>query len=161
MISLSWIIGNAVTILLLGGWFAAWRWGRRWRNERETASYSQGGRTERGILANVAFFGSFVAAVATLGIYVAATWPTFDMQYHSYKQVSGSVQAVSSRFLGDGKSTTQNFAVTIAGHDYRCDDTRCALVKVGDTLTLSCIREWQYAGTSGYDCNFVSDEPGG
>jgi hypothetical protein len=48
------------------------------------------------------------------------------------------------------------YAVRMTGSDqiYRCDDSRCSLLKPGDELSLWCIREWQQASTPGYDCNF-------
>jgi hypothetical protein len=104
---------------------------------------------------------ALVGLVATVVIYVATTWPTFDMEYHSFRPVAGTVAAVESRFLGGSDSTTQNYAVRFDGSDqiYRCDDTRCALLKPGDHLELSCIREWQYASTDGYACRFIASRP--
>jgi len=108
-------------------------------------------------------FGGFSIGllVVTLAVYFLATWPTFNMEYHSYHQVGGVVSDVQARFLaGESGGSTQNFAVQFEGSDqvYRCDDTRCALIKQGDYLALSCIRDWQWAAgsTDGYGCQFVS-----
>lgn len=47
--------------------------------------------------------------------------------------------------------------MTFKGDDqqYGCIDTRCAGIEVGDDLSLSCIRKWEWAATGGYDCRFV------
>lgn len=92
----------------------------------------------------------------TLGISAWGFYP-YDMQYHRYKHVEGTVDVAEARMLADGDGgTTQNFAVRFkeTGETYRCDDTRCSLLKPGDYLSLWCIREWQYASTSGWNCRF-------
>lgn len=101
-----------------------------------------------------------VLVVATVGVSAWAFFP-YRMEYHQFRHVQGTVQDVQSRFLGDGKSTSQNFAVRLNedGQTYRCDDSRCSLVKPGDHISLWCIREWQYASTSGYQCRFDSTAP--
>lgn len=117
----------------------------------------------RGVLLGWAY-GLIVAALVIAGIFTAMTWPPFNSEYHSYKQVSGVVTEVQGRLVGEDRSTNQVFAVRLAGSDqiYRCDDTRCALLKPGDTLTLWCMREWQQASTPGYVCNFgASTRPEG
>lgn len=81
----------------------------------------------------------------------------FDMAYHSYQPVSGTVSAVASRLVDTGSNSTETkYVVTFKGskQPYACLDTRCALIKPGDHLQLMCIRTWQYASVSGYDCNY-------
>lgn len=107
--------------------------------------------------------GFFIGlGAAALVIVVVATgafmWP-WSAEYHEWRPVSGTVTATASRLLGENKSTTQYYAMQIAGQDYRCDDTRCATVKVGDHLDMTCKREWQFTGTPGWDCNFVATTP--
>lgn len=95
-----------------------------------------------------------VLAVVLLCAFGAGLYP-YDMQYHRYKHVEGTVSSIEARMLADGKATTQQYAVRFDGGSiYRCDDSRCALVRPGDTLSLWCIREWQYASTSGWRCRF-------
>jgi hypothetical protein len=95
-----------------------------------------------------------VLAVIFLGSFGAGLYP-YDMQYHRYKHVEGTVSSIEARMLADGDGTTQNYAVRFETDDtYRCDDSRCSLVKPGDQLSLWCIREWQYASTSGWGCRF-------
>ncbi|WP_159540834.1 hypothetical protein [Aeromicrobium sp. 9AM] len=106
-----------------------------------------------------------IASWASLGIAIVVTiiaaWGfyPYSAEYHQWRTVSGDVTDVNSRILSTGKSSiNQRFVVEIDGQAYGCDDTRCASVKVGDVLTISCKREWQYAGVDGYGCNFVSNE---
>jgi hypothetical protein len=104
-------------------------------------------------------WGGLLVVVATFGFWVAGTFPPFQMKYHSYRPVAGTVQQIGTRFLGSGDSggTTQMFVLTVNGQDYRCDDTRCSLVKVGDVVSMQCIGTFELHGVSGYRCNFVSD----
>ncbi len=90
------------------------------------------------------------ALVVVLGFY------PYKAEYHQWRTTSGEVTAVKSRILGSGDGINQRFVVRIEGTGYRsCDDTRCADVEVGDMLTVTCKRAWQFTGTDGYDCNFV------
>lgn len=100
--------------------------------------------------------GSLVAAVLVAVIAAWGFYP-YHAEYHQWTVTSGTVTEVNSRLIGkDGGGSTQRFVVNIKGvGDRGCDDTRCATVKVGDVLTLTCKREWQFAGTDGYGCNFV------
>lgn len=76
----------------------------------------------------------------------------YSAEYHQWREDTGTVTSIDSRFT----SATQRVVVTLDDDRQRsCDDTRCAEVQVGDELTLSCKRHWQYTGTDGYDCNFV------
>jgi hypothetical protein len=112
-----------------------------------------------------AYLGASVISALTALVIVGATvwgmWP-FKAEYHQWTQKSGTVTDVSSRFLAADKSTEQKFVVHLDdGQEYGCNDTRCSLVKVGDFLTLSCKRTWQFSGTDGWDCNYVARRGGG
>lgn len=156
MISIGWLIGTIISaILILASAIVGLL---SWMTPRETVGRNNYSEPDNDLLWATRII-STVVLLATVGVYFGTTWPTFDMQYHTYKPVSGTVTAIGTRLLGSDKSTNQEFVVTINGQDYRCDDTRCALTKVGDTLSLRCIRDWQYAGTSGWDCNYVSETP--
>lgn len=101
-------------------------------------------------------------ALITIAIYVFATWPPFDMRYHTYRYIGGTISAISPRLLSDGKSTTESFAVQFGSDQtYRCDDTRCSLLKPGDALHLWCIRQFQWNATEGYQCNFADSRHSG
>jgi hypothetical protein len=99
-----------------------------------------------------------VAVFAGVTAVAAGCFFPYKAEYHQWRQTTGQVATVSSRFIGDGKSTTQRFVVAFTdGRQRACDDTRCSLIRRGDTLTLWCKRAWQWAATPGYDCNYGSD----
>lgn len=80
-------------------------------------------------------------------------------EYHQWRPVSGVVDTVDSRILPAGDSSMeQKFVVRFKGspQQYGVLDTRAAGVKPGDRLTVTCVRRWQWSGTHGFDCNFVS-----
>lgn len=114
-------------------------------------------------LEEVAAWGALATGVCVILVTALATgffmWP-WSAEYHVWTPVSGTVTATGTRLLGSSdNSTSQYYAEQINGQTYRCDDTRCSTVKVGDELSLTCKREWQYAGAPGWDCNFVSTAP--
>lgn len=108
--------------------------------------------------------GAIVGGVLTLVLSVvgiAVGMYPYSGQYHHWQEISGKVTSTNSRFLSVNKGTDQKFVVTFDGSDqqFGCSDTRCAGVQVGDELSLTCKRVWQWFGTPGYDCNFVSYKP--
>jgi hypothetical protein len=148
--SLGFIVGIIVASVLWLAFVGALWLAVRWRRTADRYDRS---------MANVCVVASVVAIVATVGITAAALYP-YDMQYHQWRSVSGTVAQVDVRMQSDGSATSQNYAVRLTdGQTYRCDDTRCSLLKPGDTVSLKCIREWQYASTSGWGCRFVSSVP--
>lgn len=110
------------------------------------------------------FFGWGLVGVAVIvAIFAGVGFYPYSAQYHQWTPTSGVVATTNSRFLGDGNGgTSQKFVVTFkgSGQQYGCNDTRCASVKPGDSLTITCIRSFQWFGTPGYDCNFVSMKAG-
>lgn len=104
-------------------------------------------------------FGSLFLFLAV--VTAAATWwgmYPWKAEYHHWTPKSGVVETVDSRLIGDGNGgMSDKFVVKFQGEDqqYGVLDTRAAGLKAGDTLTITCKREWQYVGTDGYDCNFV------
>lgn len=99
-------------------------------------------------------------AVVTLILGVAGYYP-FGGEYHQFRDVSGTVAKIDSRLIAkSGSGSDTKFVVRFDGSpmQFACDDTRCAQVAEGDALTLSCKRAWQYTGTDGYDCRFVSTD---
>lgn len=151
MLDLSYAIGMTVAILLLTA--AAITLVIAIRKVRGT-SPNDPGMTRMN--AGLAIFAAIFVAVPTLVITPIATWPTFGMQYHTWRPVSGTVASVHARLRADGKATTQSYAIRFTGDPtiYRCDDTRCALTKPGTRLRLQCKRDWQYASTPGWDCRY-------
>jgi hypothetical protein len=101
----------------------------------------------------------WVGLICTIGGTLWGMYP-YSAEYHQWQTTQGTVEKVGSRFLSsdtEGGGSTQRFAVTFTdGRQRSCDDTRCSQIEVGDILTLSCKRAWQFTGTPGYDCNYVS-----
>lgn len=103
-------------------------------------------------------------APALIAIVAAVTWwgmYPWKSEYHHWVPKSGTVARVDSRLVSDGdKSMQTKFVVMFSGDDqqYGVLDTRAAGVKTGDRMTVTCVRIWQFSGTDGYDCNFVSLE---
>jgi hypothetical protein len=107
----------------------------------------------------LAAIGAGVAAVVITG----ATWwgmYPWRAEYHEWRSVSGVVEFVDSRLLATGDndgSVEDKFVVIFEGNpqQYGVLDTRAASVRPGDTLTITCVRQYQRSGSHGYDCNFV------
>lgn len=79
-------------------------------------------------------------------------------EYHQWRAVTGTVASVDSRLTSTSQGGMEDkYVVTFEGNDqeYGVLDTRAAAVKPGDTLTITCVRRWQWSGSHGFDCNFV------
>lgn len=100
-----------------------------------------------------------IVAVFTLAVTAFSFYP-FSGEYHSWQKISGTVTSTNSRFLAARGGADQKFVVTFngSGQQFGCNDTRCSTVRKGDELTITCKRTFQWFGTPGYDCNFVSME---
>lgn len=105
---------------------------------------------ERGIAAGATAvaLGLVVAIASPIGMY------PYSSEYHQWRTVHGKVEQVSSRLIAADKSMSQRFVVVIGGRPFAVDDTRASLLKAGDTVTLKCKREWQYAAESGWACRW-------
>jgi hypothetical protein len=158
-------IGIPVTVLiiimlLVVGVFSA----HSWREEKE----SHGERTSRrSALVGPDLFwfftkwGSF-AAIPVVMITFAAIWWPFDAEYHTWRPVRGEVSSSEKRIYSASKDSgpSELFVVQyVNGEQYRCDDTRCASIKPGNVAELTCKKEWQFTGTDGRVCKFISLEP--
>lgn len=99
---------------------------------------------------------ALVAVLYAAGM-VWAFWP-FDAAYHQYREVDGTVTTIAQRLVsaGDQGGSNQKFVVTLRGssQQFSIDDTRAALLKPGDRVTLSCIRSYDYGSVAGYDCKW-------
>ena len=89
------------------------------------------------------------------GLFVWTNWP-LESQYHTYTPTTITVAQIGSRFLGsqDGGTNQRYVFLDTNGVPYAVDDTRASLVKVGETVTLMCVREWQQNGVPGFACNW-------
>lgn len=140
----TWLIWMIILSISAGlAWLVAIPAGIHWLRKGHSASTSR--RT---------FVSAAIIALVIGSIGTAVAFP-FSGQYHRYVPVSGKVTMISSRLLADNQGgTTQKFVFVIGGQPYGCNDTRCALVKHGQVVTLMCERTWQWSGTPGWDCNW-------
>lgn len=151
--SLGILIGVPIIALILIGLFCALMWFTYWSiRERDEDCYM--------MTAVVA-----VAMVIIVGIAAVAYFP-WKKEYHQWQHHGGEIERISSRLntsgSGDGRVVSQRFVVSFKGDpgQWSCDDTRCSLLSVGDTLDVSCKRHYQWSGTPGYDCNYVRSNLG-
>lgn len=80
-------------------------------------------------------------------------WP-YKGDYHRLQPVTGVVASVDSRFL----AASQYVIVTYReGATVRCDDSRCAAIRPGETLRLLCTKEFQYGAVNGWGCRWGSN----
>lgn len=111
-----------------------------------------------------AALGLWLLGVVALAATTVGTWwgmYPWKTEYHHWTPVAGVVDTVDSRLVSTGDKTMEDkFVVKFRGGDaqYGVLDTRAAGLKPGDKLTITCVRQYQWAGTHGYDCNFVSLE---
>lgn len=139
-IDIAWLIGIVIVgiITLIGiAWFVGWC-----LNDEFGLSLA----------------GPAVIAMAWL-IFIGATYPPFQMEYHEWKPVTGTVQSIGTRVMTQDSTVTQVYVFMMDGSAYKVDDSRATLVKVGDTLKLTCKREWQRYSTPGYTCRWNADIP--
>lgn len=144
MIDIGWLIGNIIggILMLLTIIYIIWASFHKF-------SEFDGSKT-------LWVLGGIAAFLAQILISIVFNFP-FDMNYHSFHPISGTVAEANSRLLpADDKSMQQKYAIRFEGNDqiYGCTDTRCSLAKKGDKLTLACERQWQYASVPGYDCRY-------
>lgn len=117
-------------------------------------------RSLAGTIGSIAV-GLFIIA-ASIGIYVGANWP-LQSAYHTYTPTTITVAQIGNRFLSDGNGGTNQRYVFLDkdGVPYAVDDTRASLVKVGETVTLLCVKEWEQNGVPGFACNWGEVGPNG
>lgn len=120
-------------------------------------------RRESAAVDRTSFRWLSVGAVgAAVVVAVVSWWGMYPWraEYHEWREVSGVVEFIDSRMLPaeGGRGVEDKFVVIFEGspQQYGVLDTRAASARPGDTLTITCVRQYQRAGTHGYDCNFVS-----
>lgn len=98
-------------------------------------------------------------ALLAIVIYLFCMWP-LKHDYHFWVPVQGKVEKISSRLVsaGDKGGSNQRFVVVIKGQPYGVDDTRAALLSVGDTVNLKCKREFEWGSSAnGWACRWNGD----
>lgn len=108
-----------------------------------------------GLLAAIFGGGALLLVVG-----VAWAWFPYDKRYHALETVHGTVSEVASRQIAKDEGFEQKFVVRFleSPQEYGCEDTRCALVKPGDQVTLKCQLKWDRTGTDGFDCKWGKNE---
>lgn len=105
---------------------------------------------EAGLTLGMGFFVLLVASAI-----FTATWFPFDMSFHRWYRVDGPVTEIANRQIAqDGGGMSTRYVFRINGAPYGVDDTRAALVKVGDTVHLKCKKEYVWNSVSGWACNW-------
>lgn len=95
-------------------------------------------------------------AIAVLALIIAPLFAFYPYggDYHRLQPATGTVRAVDSRFL----AASQYVVITYdTGLIVRCDDSRCATVKLGDQLRLLCTKEHQFGSplaADGWGCRW-------
>ena len=96
-----------------------------------------------------------IVLVLLVGISAAGFYP-YKAEYHQFRPVTGQVEKIGKRLVSEGDGMQERYVFRINGQDYGVDDTRASQTQVGDVVSLSCIREWVYASTSGWACRWVA-----
>ena len=100
---------------------------------------------------------AFAVAIAALTASPLGMYP-YDSEYHQWRDVTGTVERVESRQIADGDGMSERYVFVIDGQPFSVDDTRAAVANKGDTVSLRCKREWQYAAASGWACRWSGHE---
>lgn len=136
-------IGLPVTILFLligvallaGGWYCA-----------ATDRNDNGGA--------YVFMGTGVVGMLVTALVAGFVWWPWAPSFHTVYRVHGQVSSVGSRQISDGTSMSTRYVFMIDGHQYGVDDTRAALTKPGDTVTLTCTKQYVWRAEAGWACNW-------
>lgn len=92
-----------------------------------------------------------IAFIAQIGFMMVG----YSGDYLAYKPVNGTVEQIASRQIADGKGMSQRFVFKVSGQEYGVDDTRAALIKEGDNVSLNCTKQFVWGSTNnGYACNW-------
>jgi hypothetical protein len=142
-----WILALLACLVVSARAFVYWR---RHKGEphRWTTLFTANDAKQISIWSLVAFAVLLVIALSPLAYY------PYKVEFHQWRPVTGKVTEVSKRLIAQDKSMSERYVLVIDGQPYGVDDTRASLVKVGDTVSLSCKRDWQYASVPGWVCRW-------
>lgn len=91
------------------------------------------------------FLGGALSIALSLVIWWVAMAFTTSGDYHAWNVKEGDVQRVNKRLVSAGeKGMEERFVVVIDGQPYGVDDTRAALLRPGDFVSLRCKKEFQW-----------------
>ncbi|MFE9328359.1 hypothetical protein ACIHDR_46805 [Nocardia sp. NPDC052278] len=112
----------------------------------------------------MAFFAIMLAAAVVLAtMKMIVVWGPFDGEHHQWRPVRGQITQIDA-LGGHHDSATESktsesmvFVVTFTGSDqaYPCRDARCAALRVGDDLELTCKTTRHTSGADERDCDFI------
>jgi hypothetical protein len=100
----------------------------------------------------------FIGVALILALFPLIGWLQigFNPEYMAYRHVEGNVEQVASRQIAEKGGMSQRYVVVIDGRPYAIDDTRAALLKAGDHISLQCVREFDWGSTdNGYACKWA------
>lgn len=149
--SLGTLVGLPVAIVVAVALVAVGAW--CWRKASDPAIQDLDESELRWFLALPMFVTAAtiaVAIVSPLGMY------PYDSEFHQWRDVTGTVERVESRQIADDNGMSERYVFVIDGQPFSVDDTRAAVANKGDTVSLRCKREWQYAAASGWACRWSS-----
>lgn len=151
--SLGTLIGGPVLITLILAFYVCGQILWTYRHSDKISLY------DRPYLKGVAI-GCWVISVLILVSTLSGFYP-YKTEYHKFIAHYGPVAQIADRQIASGNGMETKYVVTFENDNqqYGCSDTRCALVKPGDVLSLSCIKDWEWAATDGYNCRFVEWTP--
>jgi hypothetical protein len=112
---------------------------------------------DEGRLAAVGTFAG--AGLVVFVITLVSMWP-LEYPYHHWVDVRGQVTDINRRIVSTGdNSISQRYVVLVRGQQYGVDDTRAALLKRGDPVSLRCKKEHQFMqphDADGWACRWGS-----
>ena len=150
---LGFLIGTPIGVILAVAFavaaVAAWIAGAR---AIKDASYYDTG-LDKFLVYRLPAVALALAALTSAGITAASNIP-FKAEYLQWRPVTGVVEQADSRFNSRGEGVSEVYVLTIDGQPYRVDDNRAITVDEGDTVSLMCTREWQWAASDGYSCRW-------
>ena len=148
---LGFLIGTPIGIILaIASAIAAvylWKASKRWIED----DYAPDGVDK--FMFRAPAVAASLTAVAAIGITAGSNIP-FKAEYLQWRPVTGVVEQADSRFNSRGEGVSEVYVLTIDGQPYRVDDNRAITVDEGDTVSLMCTREWQWAASDGYSCRW-------
>jgi hypothetical protein len=108
-----------------------------------------------GVAEDLTGVGWILVATVALGAVLTGVgyWP-FMGDYHRLQPTTGVVKAVDSRFLAASSYVVVTYDTGLV---VRCDDSRCATVRQGETLKLLCTKDHQFGspyGADGWACRW-------